>query len=233
MLQEKTLRKKSIMYSENDLLMISALQHLAFCERQCALIHIEQQWAENRFTALGEILHEKVHSEGHEKRKDCITARSLRLVSYKLGLTGQTDVVEFHQCVKSEKGVALPDYDGYWKPYPVEYKKGKPKANNVDKIQLCAQAICLEEQLDVKIGGGALFYGEKRHRQLVEFSSELREETATMAERLHELVVNGKTPSAVYSQKCDHCSLYDICNPKLSGLVSQRNYEKTLFETMG
>lgn len=220
------------MYSENDLLMISALQHLAFCERQCALIHIEQQWAENRSTALGEILHEKVHSEGHDKRKDCITARSLRLVSYKLGLTGQADVVEFHQCENSETGVELSNYDGRWKPFPVEYKKGKPKADNIDKIQLCAQAMCLEEQLSVKIDNGALFYGDKRHRQQVDFTIDLRDEVVSMAEGLHQLFYNGKTPSAIYTKKCDHCSLYDICNPKLSELVSQNHYEKTLFEVM-
>ncbi|NQU62789.1 MAG: CRISPR-associated protein Cas4 [SAR324 cluster bacterium] len=217
------------MYAEEDLLMISALQHLAFCERQCALIHVEQQWAENRFTVLGELLHEKVHGLESDKRDDCITARSLRLVSYELGLIGQADVVEFHRCKKEEQGVIIPDRAGLWSPFPVEYKKGKPKKSNVDAVQLCAQAICLEEQLEVQIPNGALFYGDKRRRQQIAFDTTLRQETIQLSKNLRVLITSGKTPEAIYTEKCLSCSLYDICNPKLANVIKRKRYEAILF----
>lgn len=217
-------------YTDDDLLMISALQHYAFCERQCALIHLEQQWAENRFTVLGDLLHSTVHSPQNEKREDRIVARSLRLVSYGLGLTGQADVVEFHRNVKDQSGVKIPVKPGLWNPYPVEYKKGKPKSDNIDKVQLCAQALCLEEQLKTSISQGALFYGEKRRRQVVDFDQELRDETIRLAEKLHSLIASSKTPKPVYSKKCQSCSLYDICNPKLPGIIKRKRYEDMLFD---
>lgn len=217
-------------YSDNDLLMISALQHLAFCERQCALIHLEQQWTENRFTVLGDLLHEKVHAPENEKRDNRIIARSLRLASYKLGLTGQADVVEFHRSVKDGSGVKIPGRPGLWNPYPIEYKKGKPKTDNIDKVQLCAQALCLEEQLNTNIPQGALFYGEKRRRQVVEFDKTLRDETMLYAKKLHDLIASGNTPKPSYSKKCQSCSLYDICNPKLPDVIKRRRYEDLLFK---
>ncbi|MBU2514678.1 CRISPR-associated protein Cas4 [bacterium] len=217
------------MYNEDDLVMISALQHLAFCKRQCALIHLEQQWAENRFTVLGEILHEKVHKFESDTRADCITARSLRLVSYELGLTGQADVVEFYRCKPEKSGIKIPGKKGKWLPFPVEYKKGKPKTDNIDRVQLCAQAICLEEQLVWPIQSGALFYGDKRRRQQVNFDGVLRLETIQLAKKLHDLISSGKTPAPNYSNKCKSCSLYNICNPKLSSLIKQKKYEEILF----
>ncbi|MCG8338713.1 MAG: CRISPR-associated protein Cas4 [Proteobacteria bacterium] len=217
-------------YSEDNLLMISALQHLAFCERQCALIHLEQQWAENRFTVLGEILHEKVHSPDRDKRNDCITVRSLRLVSYSLGLTGQADVVEFHKCAKDENGIEIVGSKGFWRPFPVEYKKGKPKSDNIDAVQLCAQSICLEEQLNTRIPQGALFYGEKRRRQTIQFDKELRNQTISLTERLHSLFNSGVTPAPGYTKKCKSCSLVDICNPKLPDVIKRKRYEELLFE---
>jgi CRISPR-associated exonuclease Cas4 len=211
--------------------MISALQHLAFCERQCALIHVEQLWAENRLTVLGELLHEKVHSGSGESRKDIRVARSLRLVSYRLGLVGQFDVVEFRKCHQDEEGVMLPRVTGRWRPFPVEYKKGKPKADSIDEVQLCAQAICLEEQLNTYISEGALFYGEKRRRQPVIFEEQLREKTRSLAVRLHHMIDSGETPVPVFGKKCRSCSLVDMCNPTWKRFSHRREgYEKRLFD---
>lgn len=198
------------MYTEADLLPLSALQHLMFCERQCALIHIEQVWTENRFTAEGRVMHERAHDGGSESRGGVRTARGLRIRSLRLGLIGQADVVEF------PKGGP---------PYPVEYKRGKPKANRCDEVQLCAQAICLEEMLEVDIPGGALFYGQPKRRTDVLFDEELRKLTENTAARLHELLACGATPPAVYSKKCDSCSLYEVCRPKTAGAgKSARRY---------
>jgi CRISPR-associated exonuclease Cas4 len=219
------------MYSEDEMVMISALQHLAFCARQCALIHVEQQWAENRLTILGEQLHERVHSEESESRGDVRIARTLRLVSYKLGIVGQSDVVEFYRVLDgNDGGVSLTGVDGRWRPFPVEYKKGKPKQNHEDEVQLCAQALCLEEQLSVNIPEGALFYGEKRRRQPVVFDAALRERTVSLTKRLHELVDSGRTPPPVFGPKCENCSLIDNCNPKWISSMKRKRYEEMLFQ---
>jgi CRISPR-associated exonuclease Cas4 len=203
------------MYSEDDLLPLSGLQHLVFCERQWGLIHIEQQWEENRLTSEGRILHEKVHDAGREARPGIVTARGLHLHSFRLGLSGQSDVVEFHQSVPGEAGaVQLPERKGWWRPFPVEYKRGRPKADGCDEVQLCAQALCLEEMLGVAIDGGALFYGVSRRRKTVPLDERLRIRTETLARRLHELYSARVTPPAVYAKKCDRCSLYDRCLPR-------------------
>jgi len=197
------------MYTEDDLLPLSGVQHLLFCERQCALIHIEQVWAENVLTAEGRIMHERVHKEGRESRGDVRIEYGMLLRSLRLGLIGKADVVEFHR--KSIFQKANPEE---WQPFPVEYKRGKPKKDNSDKVQLCAQALCLEEMLDVEIPAGALFYGRTRRRQDVDFDIALRRETEDAAKRFHELVEVGITPKAVYMRKCANCSLYDLCMPK-------------------
>ncbi len=194
------------MYSEDDLRMISALQHLLFCPRQCALIHIEQQWTENRLTAEGRILHERVHSAGKESRRTVKIEFDVPIRSLKLGLIGRTDVVEFH----------LQDYD-CWLPFPVEYKRGRPKKDNSDRVQLCAQAICLEEMLDVQINSGALYYGTKKRRIEIIFDSSLRQITAETAEKLHELLNSRITPPPKYSPGCESCSFIDTCLPKTAG----------------
>lgn len=190
---------------------MSALSHLIYCERRVALIHIEQQWIENRFTAEGRVMHDRVHEQSAESRPGIRIVRGLRLRSLQLGLVGQADVVEFH--LKSE----ISDLKSPQQPFPVEYKRGKPKADHSDEVQLCAQAMCLEEMLDVSIPAGALFYGITRRRQDVDFSDSLRDLTRRMAERLHELVEVGVTPHAVYGPKCDHCSLMQVCLPKEVG----------------
>jgi len=199
------------MFAEDDLLPISGLQHLQFCERQWGLIHIEQQWEENRLTAEGRILHERVHEAGTEARPGVVIARGLHLRSLGLGLTGQADVVEFHG---SAAGVELPGRKGWWRPFPVEYKRGKPKADSCDEVQLCAQTLCLEEMFGTVIDSGALFYGVSRRRTEVQFNAVLRKRTEELAVRMHQLYSAGATPPAAYAKKCDRCSLYDRCLPR-------------------
>ncbi len=197
-------------YSEDDLLPISALQHLLFCERQCALIHIEQAWSENLFTAQGRILHEKVHSETAERRKDVRVEYGMPLRSLRLGLVGKADVVEFR---RGPDGGSTALTTGGWRPFPVEYKRGRKKPDNRDNVQLCAQALCLEEMLNVVIPGGAIYYGKERHRTDVEFDEALRQETEETAVRLRRLIDSGKTPPPVYEEKCDTCSVLGVCLP--------------------
>ncbi|MBN1127938.1 MAG: CRISPR-associated protein Cas4 [Chitinispirillaceae bacterium] len=199
------------MFPESSLLPLSALQHLAFCERQCALIHIEQAWEENRLTAEGRLLHDRVHEQDSESRGDLYIVRGLKLRSLELGLTGVADVVEFH---RSETGVTLPGKKGVWRPFPVEYKRGKPKKDSCDEVQLCGQAMCLEEMLNCRIESGSLYYGSQHKRHDVEFGKELRSQTRELSVRLHSLIDSGKTPAAVYEKKCERCSLMDICMPE-------------------
>lgn len=191
------------MYNIDDLIQLSALQHYAFCPRQCALIHVEQIWTENRLTAEGRIMHEHVHEEGNESRGDVRTERGTSLRSMELGVIGKADVVEYHRQV-----------DGSWQAFPVEYKRGKPKPDHSDKIQLCAQAICLEEMQGSRILSGALFYGKTRRRLNVDFNAALRQETIEAASLTRELITSGKTPKPVYAKRCESCSLLSECLPK-------------------
>ncbi|SMP63700.1 CRISPR-associated exonuclease, Cas4 family [Desulfonatronum zhilinae] len=201
------------MYLEADLLPLSALQHLIFCPRQCALIHIEQVWTENRFTAEGRIMHERVDSGQRQTRDTARIETGVPLRSLNLGLSGRADVVEYHF-----KG-------NDWVPFPVEYKRGRPKKDNCDEVQLCAQALCLEEMLGRHVPGGALFYGQNRRRKDVAFDAALRRETMDTAARLHELIRSGTTPPARYEKKCDSCSLLELCLPRVAGSAkSARRY---------
>jgi CRISPR-associated exonuclease Cas4 len=200
------------MYTEDELLPISALQHLSFCERQWGLIHLEGLWDENRLTAEGHILHDRAHEGDTETRGDVRTARGLRLRSLRLGLVGIADVVEFHRAEGA--GISLAGVPGLWQPVIVEYKRGKPKIGHEDELQLCAQALCLEEMLKVSIQNSSLFYGQPRRRYDVVFTEQLRGETESLAFRLHELNDAGVTPLAEYSQKCKNCSLLNLCLPK-------------------
>jgi len=203
------------MYPEDELIPISALQHLVFCPRQCALIHIEQAWTENVFTAEGRGLHEKVHETEAESRDGVRIVRGLRLRSLELGLVGQADVVEFHA---DAGGAAVHGLDGRYRAFPVEYKRGKPKIDVCDEVQLCAQAMCLEEMLGASIPRGALFYGRPRRRTEVEFTETLRQQTRDAAGQLHELFRSRQTPRAAYSKKCESCSLLERCMPKITGI---------------
>jgi CRISPR-associated exonuclease Cas4 len=199
------------MFSESDLLPLSALQHLAFCERQWGLIHLEQQWSENRLTAEGRLLHENADSESLEIRDGIRICRGLRIRSLRYGVAGRADVVEFRL-----EGAR-----------PVEYKRGKPKAGDFDEVQLCAQALCLEEMLKASIPYGELFYGQPRRRTQVPFDQELRQRVITVIERLHELTRAGITPSAQYAPKCKNCSLVHICAPQATGGKSAKDYLRT------
>lgn len=198
------------MHTDEELIPISALNQFLYCKRRCALIHVERVWLENRFTAEGRIIHERVDSGKRESRRDIRVAYSLSLRSVRLGLVGKADVVEFH--LKK-----LPDGKTGWQPFPVEYKRGQPKKDNCDKIQLCAQAICLEEMLGNRVDSGALFYGKTRRRLDVDFDSALRLETEKTAKQLHELIAGGRTPTAAYSRACDQCSLLEACLPNALG----------------
>jgi len=208
------------MYDPDDLIQLSALQHYAFCPRQCALIHIEQVWAENRLTAEGRLMHERVHEEDAESRGNVRIERGIPLRSLRLGLIGKADVVEYHR-----------QEDGSWRPYPVEYKRGKPKPDNTDKVQLCAQALCLEEMLKVEIPGGAIFYGKTRHRLDVLFDEALRKETEDAAAKTHDLLDAGKTPKPVYAKRCESCSLYAECLPKT--VQKKRSVKRYLARMIG
>lgn len=223
------------MFSEDELLPISALQHLLFCERQCALIHIERLWAENRLTVEGRHLHEKAHGGRGERRDGAQILRGLPLRSLRLGLAGVADVVEFHPPavrdgptpataqpadVAAPAGAAAPPGT----PFPVEYKRGRPKANDCDRIQLCAQALCLEEMLGVAVPAGALFYGRTRRRQDVLFDADLRSRTEQAAARLHELIAAGVTPVVPPQRKCRNCSLVHQCLPQAGGRRSVQAY---------
>ena len=209
------------MYSEDELLPISALQHLVFCPRQCALIHIEQLWSENIFTAEGQSLHDKTHQASAEDRPGIHIVRGLRLQSLRLGLVGQADVVEFHE---AESGVELPNATGLWQAFPVEYKRGRKKVDNCDRVQLCAQAMCLEEMLGDVIEYGAIFYGRPRRRERVKFTTSLRQETESLAEKLHRLYRTQKTPKAKYEKKCQNCSLLESCMPSITGTKKNIHY---------
>lgn len=191
------------MYNLDDLIQLSALQHMAFCPRQCALIHVEQLWAENRLTAEGRIMHERVHERDEESRGSVRIERGVGLRSLRLGLSGKADVVEYHRRP-----------DGTWKPFPVEYKRGKPKPEDCDKIQLCAQAMCIEEMLKMEIPCGAIFYGKTRRRLDVNFTLDLRRETEETAQQAHELIKCGITPKPVYGKRCENCSLQEACQPR-------------------
>lgn len=200
-------------YCEEDYLQLSGLQHFAFCRRQWALIHLEQQWHENLRTVEGDLFHLRAHNEQQrERRGNVLILRALPIASHQLGLSGNCDVVEFHA---DPKGILLCGETGLWVPFPIEYKRGSPKANQVDELQLCAQAICLEEMLCCSIPKGALFYGETRRRKEVLFTDELRQQVRSMTEEMHLLYHRGHTPKVKPSKSCNACSLKEICLPLL------------------
>lgn len=220
------------MFTEDDLLPLSALQHLLFCERQAALIHLEQLWAENRLTVEGTHLHERVDHAPGESRGEVRLARSLPLRSLRLGLSGRADLVELHQISDSdgEAGAVLPGVPGVWRLFPVEYKRGRPKAHHADEVQLCAQALCLEEMLGTTVPAGALFYGQTRRRHDVSLGADLRRETEDAAARLHRLLASGVTPVARREPKCDQCSLIDLCLPDAPAHSARRFLDRLLLQ---
>lgn len=189
---------------DDDLIPLSALQHFLYCPRQCALIHIERLWAENRHTAEGRILHDRADQPGEERRHGIRTVTAMPISAPTLGIAGVADVVEFHAEGSEET------------PYPVEYKRGRPKAHRADEVQLCALALCLESMYHRKIHEGALFYGKTRRRKLVRFDELLRQLTLDAIVGTRTLLESGRTPLASYDPKrCDACSLIDLCQPRL------------------
>lgn len=209
-------------WPEEDWLQLSGLQHFAFCRRQWALIHIEDLWAENFRTADGRLMHEHVHDqEFRESRGDCLIVRGLAIHSEKLGISGQCDVVEFH---KDSAGIPLQNREGLWLPYPVEYKRGKPKEHGADELQLCAQAMCLEQMLCCSVPEGALYYGEPRRRTVVSFTCQLRRQVQSSLSEMHELYQRRHTPKVKPSKACNACSLKELCLPKLMSRKKVADY---------
>ncbi|WP_066716732.1 CRISPR-associated protein Cas4 [Clostridium sp. Marseille-P299] len=211
-----------MMYEEDDYLNLSGIQHFEFCRRQWALIHIEQQWAENLRTVEGDLFHNRAHNGNiTEKRGDIIISRGMAVYSRSLGINGVCDVVEFH---KDENGIKLHGKRGLYKVYPVEYKKGEPKENDVDILQLVAQVICLEEMLCCEINMGYLYYGETRHRIEVKIDNTLREKVVKTFKEMHEIYERRYTPKVKLTKSCNACSLKDICIPKLCKNKSAKKY---------
>ena len=206
------------MYSEDDLLPLSGLQHMAFCERRWALVQIEQIWADNRFTAEGNLLHEKAHSGAVESRPGVLIRRTLPLHSFQLGLSGQADIVEFHPVEPGQEGIRLEGRNGSWRPYPIEYKRSKDKAGSqAYRIQLCAQALCLEEMLSIEVLEGAVYDASARRRQIIPIDRTLRTSVEYLARRMHELYEKRTTPPPVFKKACKNCSLLENCFPERIG----------------
>lgn len=220
-------------YQEDELLAISGLQHIAFCERQWALIHIEQQWAENLRTAEGRVLHERVHDPDYKTYKPgTVVVRGMPLQSFSLGLYGVADVVEF---IEQQRGIGipLPNRDGLYLPRPVEYKRGKSKQGDYDRIQLCAQAMCLEEMLHCTIEEGDLYYGETRRRETVKLDTELRDEVIRLSQHIHKLHIEGITPKPdMKLSVCKSCSMVNVCLPRLRLKTSVRGYWNEALEEL-
>ena len=218
-------------FKEEEYLQLSGLQHFSFCRRQWALIHIEQQWAENLRTVDGRILHEKAHDGSvREKRGDLIVTRDMSIHSPTLGVSGSCDVVEFHRGIE---GIPMAGQEGLWQPYPVEYKRGAPKTTDADKLQLCAQAMCLEEMLCCDIPEGAIFYGEIRRREVVDLDEELRKRVRILLSEMHDLYCRSHTPKVKPTKGCNACSLKELCLPKLVKKRSVMDYlRKSLEETV-
>jgi len=205
------------MYTEDDFFQISALQHYVYCPRQCALIHVEDVWKENVFTVRGDILHEKVDTDTYESRGTIKTVRGLKIHSFRLGISGRCDVVEF---VRRQTEMSV---------VPVEFKAGKPKDDISDKVQLCAQALCLEEMLNTSVKHGAFFYAKIRRRVQVEIDENLRKQTEEIISKVREIITKKQTPAAGYSAKCRSCSLEPVCLPKAMSDRKLKMYMKNLY----
>jgi len=213
------------MYSEDDLLPISGLQHLFFCRRRAALVHGEGLWENNVYTAEGSIIHENVDLDGFETRKDLRYTTGLRIRSLRLGLIGRADLIEFHRIDEHCKaGVKIDGVSGLWLPCPVEYKHGEKREEEEYEVQLCAQALCLEEMLGVRIDSGYIFYAASKRRVEVVFNNTIRDKTEKGAQLFREVLASPKLPSPEYSKKCKFCSMFDICMPGLVRKTSAKQY---------
>ena len=217
-------------YAEDEFLQLSGLQHFKFCKRQWALIYIEKQWAENFHTTDGKIMHKNAHDNTYrESRNDRIITRGVNIYSPRLGVSGQCDVLEYH---RGSAGIKITGKDGLWLPFPVEYKRGKPRQDGADELQLCGQAMCLEEMLCCEIPEGALFYGETRHRKEIVFTKELRLEVEEKVEEMHQLFNRGYTPKVKTSKACNACSLKELCLPQLMKTDAVNKYISKAIEEL-
>ena len=209
-------------YQEEDYLMLSGIQHFAFCRRQWALIHIEQLWEENLRTTEGELLHNHAHdSYSSDSRKEILISRGVPVFSRKLGVSGECDIIEFQ---KSKVGITLAGKEGFYHVYPVEYKRGEPKDNDIDILQLVAQVMCLEEMLVCNITDGAIYYAKTRHRQKVIITEEMRKQVIMLFDEMHSYIKRGYLPSVRPSKSCNACSLKELCMPKLYRIGSAKKY---------
>lgn len=221
-------------YSEDDMLMLSGIQHFMFCARQWALIHIEQLWDDNRLTAEGSLYHNIVDDPNYRQKNDNkITLRGIRLASETLGLYGVADAIELHETTDNSNYITHPRYPGHWLPYVIEYKHGSPKSTQVDEVQLTAQVVCLEEMYNLHINEAALFYFETRHRQQIAITPQLRELTFILADDMHRIFSSGEIPEPPEKlSRCRNCSLRDLCMPQLQKCTSATSYLKNnLYET--
>lgn len=214
-------------YDEDDMLMLSGIQHFAFCPRQWALIHIEQQWEENRLTTEGRIQHEHVDDPFYRaKVGDYVILRHLSIASKELGLYGITDAVELHPSTIAEDAIQHPRYPGYWKPFPIEYKHGHAKPDERDVVQLVAQAMCLEEQYNIQIPFGAIFYWETNRRETIHITDQKKEMTRQYAQEMHKIFATGIIPAAELKSHCRQCSLNNICLPNVQKQAKVETYLK-------
>ena len=212
--------------------MLSGIQHFMFCPRQWALIHIDQQWEDNRLTAEGHLLHMNVDNPSYrQKNGETITLRSISIASKKLGLYGVTDAVELHPVAEGQDGIHHKSYPGVWMPFPIEYKRGKPKHTSIDEVQLAAQVLCLEEMYGIYIEYGALYYGETKHRELIHINDELRKLTVQCAKEMHCVFSTGIVPKVDKGKRCKNCSLKDICLPNIENCSKVDTYlRRCLYE---
>lgn len=217
-----------MMYDDDNILSISGIQHFVFCRRQWALIHLEQQWAENLLTVSGEIMHQRAHDNSFtETRNGIITSRGMQVVSYELGIYGVCDVVEF---IPSESGAAIHGKSGRYKIIPVEYKHGEPKETDADILQVAAQALCLENMFCTKIDELNIFYGKTKHRQRIEFSDEIRNRLIEVIDEMHLLYERRYTPRVKQNKNCRACSLKNLCLPRLTKIKSVNKYVSDMLE---
>ncbi|MBR0037977.1 MAG: CRISPR-associated protein Cas4 [Bacteroidales bacterium] len=218
-------------YEDDDMLMLSGIQHYMYCPRQWALIHIEQQWDDNRLTAEGNLLHQNVDNPAYrQKNGGVITLRAVHIASHTLGLYGISDAIELIPSDTEENAITHPRYIGYWRPYPIEYKRGRRKPDERDEVQLAAQVICLEEMYGIHIPEAALFYNETRHREIVIIDGRLRQLTSELSEAMHKTFTSGITPKVKEQYKCGNCSLLDICAPEWTKKTSVSHYIKNFFD---
>lgn len=218
-------------YSEEEFLQLSGLQHFQFCRRQWALIHVENQWVDNLRTVEGHLEHEKAHDAlAVESRGDKLITRAIRVFSPTLGVSGACDVVEYR---RGPEGIPLPDREGLWVPYPIEYKHGqRSEHTTADALQLCAQAMCLEEMLCCSITEGAIFYEQTRRREPVFFTDALRADVRSSLEEMHSYLRTGYTPRVKQKKGCSACSLKDLCLPKMFRVKSAAEYLKSHLEDL-